>query len=132
MLWRLAFSAVALVFGLFLGAGLTRYAVQPELDQLRNQNEMQAVAHSDAEALWRVHRNEIRQARLAAEARADTLHKRLVTLENKAEAEAEVRIELRNKLATCHNDLSMTLGSVELLRSELDKLDKICTNMASE
>ncbi|MGB1159780.1 MAG: hypothetical protein ACPG40_01095 [Alphaproteobacteria bacterium] len=55
MLWRLAFSAVALVFGLSLGAGLTRYMVQPELDRLRNQIEMQAIAHTEAEALWHVH-----------------------------------------------------------------------------
>lgn len=132
MLWRLAFSAVALVFGLSLGAGLTRYMVQPELDRLRNQIEMQAIAHTEAEALWHVRRNELLQSRLAADARAENLLQELVDWKSKAETEANARIEARNQLATCHNDFSMALESVEQLRSKLDKIDKICTNGTSE
>lgn len=132
MLWRLAFSAVALVFGLSLGAGLTRYMVQPELDHLRNQIEMQAIAHTEAEALWHVHRNELLQSRLVADARAENLLQELVDWKGKAETEARASIEALNQLDTCHNDFSMALESVEQLRSKLDKIDKICTNGTSE
>ena len=131
MLWRLAFSAVALVFG-SLGAGLTRYMVQPELDRLRNQIDMQAVGHAEAEALWYVHRNELLQSRLAADSRAENLLQELVDWKGKAETEARASIEALNQLDTCHNDFSMALEGVEQLRSKLDKIDKICTNQARE
>ena len=53
MLWRLAFSAVSLVFGVCLGAGAAVYALQPELDGLRNRIEIQNSTQAEVEALDR-------------------------------------------------------------------------------
>lgn len=132
MLWRLAFSAVSLVFGVCLGAGAAVYALQPELDGLRNQIEIQKSAQAGAEALWSLHRTELVQARLAAEAAVEHTSVQLADWQSKAEMHRAARVEIRKQLATCHNDLSMALESVEALRAKVDKIDKNCSNVAAE
>lgn len=132
MLWRLAFSALTLVLGLCLGAGLALYATQPEVNGLRNQIELQASAHAEAEALWNLQRTELTQAKLAAEAGADQSAERLANWKSVAETKAAAALEIREQLATCHNDLSMALSSVEGLRTELDNLYKNCSISGEE
>lgn len=132
MLWRLAFSALTLVLGLCLGVGLALYATQPELNGLRNQIELQASAHAEAEALWNLQRTELAQAKLVAEATVDQSSERLANWKSIAETEAETTLEIREQLATCHNDLSMALSSVEGLRTKLDKLDINCSIFSEE
>ena len=132
MLWRLAFSAVSLVFGVCLGAGAAVYALQPELDSLRNQIEIQKSTQAGAEALWSLHRTELVQARLAAEAAVEHTSVQLADWQSKAEMHRTARVEIRKQLATCHNDLSMALESVEALRAKVDKIDKNCSNVAAE
>lgn len=132
MLWRLAFSVLTLVLGLCLGAGLALYATQPEVNGLRNQIELQASAHAEAEALWNLQRTELTQAKMAAEAGADQSAARLANWKSVAETKDAAALEIREQLATCHNDLSMALSSVEGLRTKLDKLDKNCSISGEE
>ena len=128
MLWRMAFPALVLLFGLLVGYRFGAASMQGDVASLRNA--VQVLEQENHQAVQQRHLDKVADQLASEEER--TAHEeakaRIRDLEYNHQAELAVAENLRQQLATCHGHLQMTLAGHERLTTVLDNLDKNCSN----